>query len=84
MAPAPVPAPTAPQATATGTDDYAMQPGITRAVTRSQVRSSAATNYRANRNNRASLAGLFQKDTVQQVHKLISPKPGFHARRVLR
>ena len=64
-APAPVSAPVSPQATATGTDDGAMQPGDTRAVTRSQARSSAATNYRANLNNRAALADLFQKDTVQ-------------------
>ena len=35
--------------------------------------------YRANGNNRAALAGLFQKDTVQQVHKLGSPKLGSHA-----
>ena len=53
-----------------------MQPGVTRAVIRGQVRSSAATNYRPNRNNRAALAGLFQKDTFQQVHMLGSPKLG--------
>ena len=31
---------------------------------------------RANRTNRAASAGLFQKDTLQQVHKLGSPKLG--------
>ena len=78
MAPALVPAPAASQATATGTDGYAMQPRVTRAVTRSQVRSTAAINYWANRNNRATLASLFQKDTVQQAHKLGYHKPGSH------
>ena len=78
-APAPVPAQAPPQATTTGTDSYAMQPGVTRADTRSQVRSSAATDYRANRNNRADLAGILRKDTLQQVHKLGSPKLGHHA-----
>ena len=73
-APAPAPAPAAPQATATGTNRYAMQPGVTRAVTCSQVRSPVDTDYRANRNNRAAVAGLFQKYMPQQVHKL-----GFHA-----
>ena len=71
-APAPAPVPAAQQATATGTNRYAMQPGVTRAVTRSQVRSPVATDDRANRNNRAAVAGLFQKDTLQQVHKLES------------
>ena len=75
---APVPAPAAPQETPTDTDIYAMQPGVTRAAIRSQVCSSAATNYRENRNNRAALAGLFQKDTVQQVHKLGYPKLRSH------
>ena len=56
-----------------------MQPSVTRAVTLSQVCSSAATDHRTNRNNRAALAGLFQKDTVQQVHKLGSPELGSHA-----
>ena len=42
-APAPAPAPAAPQATATGTNRYAMQPGVTRAVTCSQVRSPVDT-----------------------------------------
>ena len=50
--PAPGPAPEAPQATATGTFGYAMQPGVTRANTRSHVRSYAGTKYRENRNNR--------------------------------
>ena len=61
---APVPALKAPQATATGTDRYGIQPGVTRAIARGQVRTSAATNSRANRNNRTALASLFQKDTV--------------------
>ena len=78
-APAPGPAPAAPRATATCANGYAMQPGATRAVIRGQVRSSAATNCRPNRNNRAALGGLFQKDTVQQVHMLGSPKLGYHA-----
>ena len=63
----------------TGTDGYAMQPGVTRAATRSQVRSSAGTDYRANRNKRAALAGLCHKNTVQQVQKLGSPKVEYHA-----
>ena len=80
MAPALVSAPAAPKATAAGTDWYVMHPGVTRAVTRCQVHSSAATNYRANRNYRAAaVVGFFQKDTVPQVHKLGSPKLGFHA-----
>ena len=69
-APAPAPAPAAPQATATGTNRYAMQPGVTRAVTQSQVRSPVATHYRANWNNCATVAGLFQKDTLRKVRKL--------------
>ena len=71
-APAPVPALAAPQAT---TDGYAMQPYVTRAVSRSQVRSSAATDYRANRSNRTALPGLFLKAMVQQVHKLQQDLP---------
>ena len=69
-APAPAPALAAPQATSTGTNRYAMQPGVTRAGTRSQVRSPVATDFRANQNNRASLPRLFQQDTLEQVHKL--------------
>ena len=72
--PAPAPAPEAPQASATGTNRYAMQPGVTRAIIRGLVRSTVATDYRANRNNGAAVAGFAQKDTLQQVHKL-----GFHA-----
>ena len=59
--PAPAAAPVPSQATATGTNLYATQPGVTRAVTRSQVPSPAATDYRTNRNNCAALAGLFAK-----------------------
>ena len=66
--PAPAPAPEAPQASATGTNRYAMQPGVTRAIIRSLVRSTVATDYLANRNNGAAVAGLAQKDTPQQVH----------------
>ena len=72
-APVPAPAPAAPQATATGTNCYAMNPGVTRAVTRSQVRSSVATDYRANRNNLAAVPGLLHKDRLKQVYKLGSP-----------
>ena len=57
---------------ATGSNHYAIQPGVTRAVTRSHVRSPVATDYRANWNNRAAVSGLFQTDTLQQVHKLRS------------
>ena len=63
------PAPSASPATATGTNGYVMQPGVTRAVTRSQVRSPVAIDYRANRNNRAAVAGFFQNDALQKVHK---------------
>ena len=69
-APAPAPAPAAPQATTTGTNRYAMQPGVTRAITRSQVPSPIASDYWANRNNGVALAGLFKKDMLQQLHKL--------------
>ena len=79
ITPAPGPTPAALQAIVTDTDGYAMQPGITRAVACSQVRSSATTNFWANRNNHAALTGFFQKDTVQQVHKLGSAKLGSHA-----
>ena len=69
-APAIAPAPAARQASATGTKRYAMQPGVTRAVTRSLVRSPVTTDYRTNRNNRAAVAGLAQKDMLQQVRSL--------------
>ena len=69
-APAHPPALSAPPATATGTNGYVMQPGVTRAVTRSQVRSPVAIDYGANRKNRAAAAGFFQKDAFQQAHKL--------------
>ena len=68
--PAPAPAPVAPQATAMDTNRYAMQPGVRRTVTRNHVRSPVATEYRAYRNNNAAVTGIFQEDTLQQVHKL--------------
>ena len=43
-----------------------MQPDRRRTVTPSQVRSPLDTSCRANWNNRAALAGLFEKDTLQQ------------------
>ena len=71
---APARVPKAPQASATGINRSAMQPGVTRASIRSLVRSTVAKDYRANRNNGAAVGCLPRKDTLQQVHKL-----GFHA-----
>lgn len=50
-----------------------MPPRVARAGARSHVPSPVATHYRVNRNNRAVLARLFQKDTLQQLHKLGLP-----------
>ena len=58
------------QATAVSANSYPMEPGVTRAVTRSQVSSPNAADKRGNRNNRAALARLFEQDTLQHLHKL--------------
>ena len=49
------------------------QPGVTRAIARSQVRSTVANVEREKRSNRDASAGLFQKDTLQQLRKLGLP-----------
>jgi len=69
-APAPALAPATLQATATGTNHYAMEPRVyERCYTQL---CSFACSYRqsANRNNLAAVPGLFHKDTLKQVHKL--------------